>query len=84
MLTSSTKKKILVCTPSNAAIDEVVLRLASETNPFGQVDQMKKLVLRIGAMEYEPLEQVKKSTLDWKLDLEIQKFLYGHVRVENE
>ena len=71
MLTSNTKKKILVCTPSNAAIDEVVLRLASDSNPFGQGDSMQQRVLRIGAMEYEPLEQVKKSTLDWKLDLEI-------------
>ena len=45
---------------------------------------MKKRVLRIGAMEYEPLEQVKKSTLDWKLDLEIQKFLFGYDQVEND
>jgi hypothetical protein len=25
-------------------------------------------VLRIGAMDYEPLEQVKRLTLDYKLD----------------
>jgi hypothetical protein len=30
------------------------------------VDERK--VLRIGAMDYEPLEQVKRLTLDYKLD----------------
>ena len=68
----STKRKILVCTPSNAAVDEIVLRLSSEmSDSFGKADVFKKKMLRIGAMDYEPLEQVKTSTLDWKLEKKI-------------
>ena len=70
-------KKILVCTPSNAAIDEIVQRLVgSQPDAFnGTRTFSKRHVLRIGAMEYEPLEAVKKATLDYKLNKKIQKYL---------
>ena len=32
-------------------------------------------MLRIGAMDYDPLEQVKTSTLDWKLEKKIQEHI---------
>ena len=71
-----TKRKILVCTPSNAAVDEIVLRLSSETsNSFGKADDFKKKIIRIGAMDYDPLEQVKTSTLDWKLEKRVQEYI---------
>ena len=77
MLMKCVSKKILVCTPSNAAIDEIVQRLVSSRPDAlnGTRTFSKRHVLRIGAMEYEPLEAVKKATLDYKLNKKIQKYL---------
>jgi senataxin len=79
MLISSQPKKILVCTPSNSAIDEIVLRLTSDASAikFGQRKLMRKGVLRIGAMDYEPLEQVKMHTLDYRLAEAIKSAEFG-------
>jgi len=66
------RKKILVCTPSNAAIDEIVLRLVSKrVGGAAESDStmMSGQVIRIGAMDYEPLEAVRKHTLDYNLEL---------------
>lgn len=53
-------KKILVCAPSNAAIDEIVTRLISKGGLFGQNESESiKKVLRIGSFDYEPSEIVK-------------------------
>lgn len=41
------------------------------TDIFGRVDERK--VVRIGAMDYEPLEQVKRLTLDFKIDKRVQE-----------
>ena len=56
-----------MCAPSNAAIDEIVYRIIRNT--FST--QTRNSVLRVGAMEYEPNEEVKKHTLDYKLELAI-------------
>lgn len=72
MLMSAGPKKILICAPSNAAIDEIVTRVSAR----GFVGQAKgstsntnieKMLLRIGSMEYEPSPIVKKHTLDEQL-----------------
>mmetsp|Transcript_41436 Transcript_41436/g.39877 ORF Transcript_41436/g.39877 Transcript_41436/m.39877 type:complete len:135 (+) Transcript_41436:157-561(+) len=65
MLLNSGVKKILVCAPSNAAIDEIILRLCKE-RLLGTTssEKMKEKLLRIGALDYEPLPQVKQYTLD--------------------
>jgi hypothetical protein len=66
MLIASGVGKILVCAPSNAAIDEVITRIARK----GLIDvtsdpkALKKLILRIGSMDYDPLPDVKQFTLD--------------------
>lgn len=53
-------RKILVCAPSNAAIDEIVTRLISKGGLFGQneAESINK-VLRIGSFDYEPSPIVK-------------------------
>lgn len=81
----SVTKKILVCTPSNAAIDEIVQRLVGDNSAcrFGKKVISKRHVLRIGAMEYEPLPTVKKATLDYKLERKIQKFLQTEPEVSS-
>jgi hypothetical protein len=57
MLATCQKRKILVCTPSNAAIDEIMLRLISGGG--GEHFEIKDRVTRIGAFDYEPLQIVK-------------------------
>ena len=68
MLLASGAKKIHVCAPSNAAVDEVLCRLSSD-GLLGHVSgkDMKAKLLRIGAMEYEPTSVVKQHTLDARL-----------------
>ena len=69
MLNQSIKrsKKILVCAPSNAAIDEIVTRLISKGGLFGQNEEdSQQKVLRIGSFDYEPSKIVKKVTFDTK------------------
>ena len=75
MLMSSGAKKLLICAPSNAAVDEIVTRVAQrgfvgfDSNHVDQAESTKieTMLLRIGAMEYEPSEIVKKHTLDDRL-----------------
>ena len=69
MLLSSGVNKIHVCAPSNAAVDEILARLS--VNGIHGVsnceDDLKRILLRIGAMEYEPAPAVKIHTLDERL-----------------
>ena len=68
MLIGSGVRKIHVCAPSNAAVDEILARV-SQRGLMGsekEVD-MKKMLLRIGAMEYEPSPTVRQHTLDVRL-----------------
>jgi len=74
MLMSAGPKKILICAPSNAAIDEIVTRVAERgfvgrkgEQTSGDSTKLDKMLLRIGSMEYEPSPVVKKHTLDDRL-----------------
>ena len=69
MLLSSGIKKIHVCAPSNAAVDEILARLSvNGIHGFAHCeDDLKGTLLRIGAMEYEPAPAVKIHTLDERL-----------------
>lgn len=61
-------KKILVCAPSNAAIDEIVTRIISKGGLFGQNEHDSiNQVVRIGAMDYEPSKIVNQVIFDTKL-----------------
>ena len=69
MLLSSGINKIHVCAPSNAAVDEILARLSvNGVHGFTHCeDDLKRTLLRIGAMEYEPAPAVKIHTLDERL-----------------
>ena len=80
MLLKSGAKKIHVCAPSNAAVDEICARLS--TSGLEQVTsdeaEVKKLVLRIGSLDYEPHPSVRKHMLDSRLQEELHgQKLYG-------
>jgi len=80
MLIHAGIEKILICTPSNAAVDEVLRRLSNpdeilaKTQP--KLDLVKQL-LRIGATEYKPDSELLKYTLDEKVRL-----LSGEAKLE--
>ena len=56
MLISSGVDKVHVCAPSNAAVDEILNRISSRglLSVTNKQEDLKKMLLRIGAIEYEP------------------------------
>ena len=81
MLLYSGVRKILICTPSNAAIDEVLRRLSNPDEILAKTQHndtdLTKLLLRIGASEYKPDSELLKYTLDYKV-----KVLSGEMKLE--
>ena len=61
MLIGSGARKVHVCAPSNAAVDEVLARLSTNglIGVTTEREELKKYLLRIGSMDYEPQECVK-------------------------
>lgn len=78
MLLSCDVKRIMVCAPSNAAIDEIIARIGSK-GFVGSPDQKDLdsildenhkadgMIVRLGALEYDPGPEIKKHTLDERL-----------------
>lgn len=67
MLINAGVDKVHVCAPSNAAVDEILTRVATQgllTNEGKALKDTAGLLLRVGAMEYEPTDSVKLHTLD--------------------
>jgi hypothetical protein len=79
LLSTDEVKRIMVCAPSNAAIDEIIHRISlrgfvgqpedsnNTSSILHQNFSVDGLILRIGAMEYEPSPEVKRHTLDERL-----------------
>jgi AAA domain len=57
--------KVQVCAPSNCAVDEILSRIKDRglVGITDDVEELKKLVVRVGAPEYEPADQIKEFTL---------------------
>ena len=69
MLISAGARKIHVCAPSNAAVDEIVSRLSTQglIGITNEREELKKYLLRIGHMDYEPSDDIKCHLLDNRL-----------------
>ena len=80
MLLSSGVQRVMVCAPSNAAVDEVVSRLSingflgvpdkNEADSILDGDaerQAEGLLLRVGSLDYDPAPAVLRHTLDERL-----------------
>ena len=69
MLLACGARKIHVCAPSNAAVDEILARLSlyGLTGITKDKDELKQYFLRIGSIDYEPQESVKPHLLDNRL-----------------
>ncbi len=61
MLVFAGVKKIHVCAPSNAAVDEILTRVSTKGLIEVTKDpaELKKLLLRVGAFEHEPSPLIK-------------------------
>ena len=57
-------KKILVCTPSNKAVDEILSRISST----GLIGTKAEDIVRIGSLEYQPEESIKHHSLEWRVN----------------
>mgnify|MGYP006120527201 CR=1 FL=1 len=68
MLMGAGVKKILICAPSNAAVDEIITRVSERgfvgVNLNNTDTKIEEMLLRLGSMEYEPSPIVKRHTLD--------------------
>lgn len=68
MLMGAGAKKILICAPSNAAVDEIITRVSERgfvgINTNNLDSKIEEMLLRLGSMEYEPSPVVKRHTLD--------------------
>ena len=69
MLIGSGARKIHVCAPSNAAVDEVLARLSKNglIGVTSEREELKKYLLRIGSMDYEVQDDIKQHSLDNRL-----------------
>ena len=75
-MASNSKNKILICTPSNKALDEIVTRLS--VNGFiskekGGVDLTEKLI-RVHSSGYKTYGQIKKHFLDFRIYCKVHKY----------
>lgn len=61
MILASGAKRVHVCAPSNSAVDEILSRLSlgGLTGITKDPNELKKYLLRIGSLDYEPRECVK-------------------------
>ena len=57
--------RIQVCAPSNCAVDEILTRVKDRglVGLTSEVEELKKLVVRVGAPEYVPNDHIKDFTL---------------------
>ena len=64
-------RRVHVCTPSNTAADEVMLRLSKSGGVLGISDEDRDdMLLRVGAPEYEALfPEIKKYSLEERMRL---------------
>ena len=70
---SNKDQKIFVWAPSNAAVDEIVWRLVSNGLIGSNGAKTKAELVRVGVLDYNPLEIVRKHSLDYLVDEQMKK-----------
>jgi hypothetical protein len=68
--------RILVCTPSNKAVDEILKRVASQ----GLLGTDVGLMTRVGSIDYDPEESIMEYSLQIQIkmklhDIDLHKLL---------
>eukprot|EP00624_Nannochloropsis_granulata_P006053 evm.model.NODE_44024_length_24327_cov_35.874256.3 len=67
------ERRILVCAPSNGAVDEITLRLQREGLLNADGNKFKPELVRLGAVDPEAEEDVKTASLESKLAIALEK-----------
>ncbi|CAI2368004.1 unnamed protein product [Moneuplotes crassus] len=70
------ENKILVCAPSNAAVDEIVLRCVNKGLISHSGKKRKCSIVRIGVLDYNPPEKVRQYSLDELVKLKMKQSSY--------
>lgn len=63
----NTQKKIHLCAPSNSAVDEILLRIARKGVPGFSAEQMKNMIIRVGAQGYRGPEELNCMNIKVKI-----------------
>lgn len=63
-------KRILICTPSNKAVDEILSRISGK-GLLG-VDIKDEEIVRVGSTEYQPVEGIRKHSIDQMVNRRIK------------
>jgi len=58
------RKYIMICTPSNAAVDEIILRIQTNGLYGENGEVIRPNIVRVGILDKEPHELVKKCALE--------------------
>jgi len=59
ILQRDSEKKIHLCAPSNSAVDEILMRILSQGLCGYSPDELKKIILRVGATMYKAPEALQ-------------------------
>lgn len=70
---SNKDQKIFVWAPSNAAVDEIVWRLVNNGLIGSNGTKKKAELVRVGVLDYNPPEIVRKHSLDYLVDERMKK-----------
>ena len=70
---SNEDNKILIWAPSNAAVDEIVWRLAKNGLLDVNGNKKKAELVRVGVLDYSPPEIVRVHSLDYLVDERMKK-----------
>jgi len=71
------KKYIMICTPSNCAIDEIIVRLKIN-GLYGSTEKnIKPKIVRVGILDKNSSDIVKKTSLDYI----VSKYIYKKERM---
>lgn len=72
-LNAELKEKILICAPSNAAIDEVITRIV-ENGLISEIDtRLSVKVVRVGILDKNPSRCVKESSLEFQAQQQLMR-----------
>jgi len=69
-------KKILVCTPSNKAVDEILSRVSIK----GLIGTEAGEIVRIGSLEYQAEDSIKHLSLDQRVNQKINFKRFESIR----
>ena len=75
------RKHILICAPSNYAVDEIILRLMNQGIFDERGQRIIPKIVRMGVMDKNKHEDIRKVTVEYLADLEMKKQLGKNTKI---